>query len=151
VGRIDPGSGSCVFTGQAVLSIPALIAFTSARLSFEVRPFTEGTVIGGSLAPESFPVPDTVLDAVLAGIGDAATATGTICGVVEAICASVGIASPPGEGRASLVAAQASAVPTANMRSMGMDDDLWETYCISSTEELLVRGVRSDLGDLSAC
>jgi hypothetical protein len=25
-----------------------------------------------------------------------------------------------------------------------MDDDLWETYCISSTEELLVRG---DFGD----
>jgi hypothetical protein len=34
---------------------------------------------------------------------------------------------------------------------MGMDDDLWKTYGISSTEELLVRGIRSvrgDFGDL---
>ena len=130
-----------------MLSIPALIAFTRARLSFRVRPFTEGTVIGGSLSAESFPVPDAVLDAVLAGIGDAAAATGTTCGVGEpAICASVGTASPPGEGRASLDAAQASAVASVNERSMGMDDDLWETYCISSMDELVIRSVRGDGG-----
>jgi hypothetical protein len=119
-----------------VLSSPALIAFTRARLSFRVRPFTEGTVIGGSLAAESLPV----LDTVLAGIGEAAAATGTICGAGEpAIRALLATASPPGEGgRASLVAAQASAVARVNERSMGMDDNLWETYCISSTEELLV-------------
>ena len=127
---------------KLILIVPALIAFTSARLSFDVRPFTEGTVIGGSLATESFPVPGAVLDAVLAGIGDAATATGTICGAGDAvICVPAGTASPPGDGRASLAAAQASALANANKRSMGMDDDLWETYCISSTEELLIRGV----------
>jgi hypothetical protein len=48
-----------------VFSIPALIAFTSARLSFLVRPLTEGTVIGGSLDVESTGAPDEVLDAVL--------------------------------------------------------------------------------------
>jgi hypothetical protein len=132
-----------------VFSIPALIAFTRARLSFRVRPFTEGTVIGGSLAAESLPVPDAVLDAVLAGIGEAAAATGTICGAGEpAIRALVATASLPGEGGcASLVAAQANAVARVNERSMGMDDDLWETYCISSTEELVVRSVRSVRGD----
>jgi len=58
--------------------------------------------------------------------------------------ALVATASPPGEGGcASLVAAQANAVARVNERSMGMDDDLWETYCISSTEELVVRSVRS--------
>jgi len=108
-----------------VLSIPALIAFTRARLSFRVRPFTEGTVIGGSLAAESFPVLGTVRDVLLACIGEAAAATGTICGAGEpAACASVGIASPPGEGRASLAAAQASAVASISERSTGMDDDL---------------------------
>jgi len=122
-----------------VFSIPALIALTRARLSFRVRPFTEGTVIGGFLAAECFPAPDSVLDAVLGRIGDSAAATGTICGVGEpAIRALVATASPPGEGgRASLVAAQASAVARVNEISMGMDDNLWETYCISSTEELL--------------
>jgi hypothetical protein len=119
-----------------VLSIPALTALTSAMLSFDVRPFTDGTVIGGSLAAVSFPIPDAVLDVVLTRIGLAAAATGTICGVDEAIRASVGTASPPGEGRASLAAAQASAVASVNERSMGMDVDLWDSYCISSMEEL---------------
>jgi len=64
-----------------VFSIPALIAFTSATLSFAVRPFTEGTVIGGSLAAESFPTANAVIDAVLAGIGDDEAATATACGV----------------------------------------------------------------------
>jgi hypothetical protein len=71
------------------------------------------------------------------GIGVAATATGTTCGVDEAMLPLVVMASPPGEGRASLAAAHASA--RVSERSMEMDDDLWETYCISSTEELLIR------------
>jgi hypothetical protein len=96
----------------------------------------------------SFPPPEVVVDVVPGGIGVAATATGTTCGVEEASCASAGIASPPGEGRASLVAAQASAVASVNEISMGMDDDLWETYCISSMEESLVR---SDWGDYLPC
>jgi hypothetical protein len=121
-----------------VLSIPASTALTKARLSFDVRPFTEGTVIRGCLTAVSLPAPDAGLDVVAGRIGVAAAATGTICGGEEAICPSVEIASPPGEGRASLVAAQASAVASVNERSMGMDDDLWETYCISSTEELLI-------------
>jgi hypothetical protein len=73
---------------------------------------------------------------VLGVIGVAAAATRTTFGVDEAIWPSVAIASPPGEGRASLAAAHASAVARMSERSMGMDDDLWETYCISSMEEL---------------
>src|SRR5450756_2903093 len=68
-GRMEPGSGGTVFTGQLVFSSPALTAFTSARLSFLVRPFTEGTVIGGSLAAESVPTLDAVLEAVLGAVG----------------------------------------------------------------------------------
>jgi hypothetical protein len=87
----------------------------------------------------------TVLDAVLAGIGEAAAATVTICGAgAPAIRALLATASPPGEGGcASLVAAQAS-VARINEISMGMDDNLWETFCISSTEELVDRSVRGD-------
>jgi hypothetical protein len=107
-----------------VLSFPALTAFTRARLSFDVRPFTEGTVTGGSFAAESLPTPDGVLDAILISGGVAAAATGTSCGVDDAtICASVGSDSPPGVGRASLLAAQASAV-ISTKESMGMVDDL---------------------------
>ena len=65
-GRIDPGSGAAVFTGQSVLFIPAFIALTNAMLSFFVRPETEGTVIGGSFA-ESGAIPLAVLEAV--GVG----------------------------------------------------------------------------------
>jgi hypothetical protein len=72
---MEPGSGGAVFTGQAVFSSPALTAFTSARLSFLVRPFTEGTVIGGSLAAESLAVLDAVLEAVFDGVDEAAPAT----------------------------------------------------------------------------
>jgi hypothetical protein len=134
-------------TGQSVLSIPALTAFTRARLSFDVRPLTEGTVTGGSLTAESLPSADVVLEAVLAT--GAAAATGTSWGVDDAtIRPSVGIDSPPGEGRASLLAAHPSAVANENMRIMGIDD-LWETYCISSMEELLIRignGIRAPAG-----
>jgi len=80
-GRIEPGSGGAVFTGHSGLVSPALIAFTRARLSFLVRPLTDGTVIGGALATESFPTLETVLDAVLdaEGIG-----VGVVAGVDEA-------------------------------------------------------------------
>jgi hypothetical protein len=62
-GRIDPGSGGAVFTGQSLFLRPAFTAITSAMLSFFVRPFTVGTVIGGSFAAaESFALPDGVLD-----------------------------------------------------------------------------------------
>src|SRR5665647_1278328 len=51
-GRIEPGSGSAVLTGQRVSFVPARIAETRARLSRLFRPGTAGTVIGGTL-PES--------------------------------------------------------------------------------------------------
>jgi hypothetical protein len=104
-----------------VLSIPALIAFTSARLSFFVRPFTEGTVTGGSLAAVSFPAPDTVLAVLVPPTGDAA-ATGTICGVDEAVCTSLGTDSPPGEGLESRAAAQASAVANVKEKNMPREE-----------------------------
>ncbi|HMJ07129.1 MAG TPA: hypothetical protein VK474_12790 [Chthoniobacterales bacterium] len=118
--------------------MPALTAFTSARLSLLVRPFTDGTVIGGSFAAESFPTPGVVLDAVLDGTG---------CGFVTWIAGSVdvptvwlsvGIVSEPGVGRASLPEAQANTPRSANAENLRTDAILIETYCISSTEELLI-------------
>jgi hypothetical protein len=89
-------------------------------------------VTGGSLAAESFPAPGAVLDVVLAWIGDAATATGTTCGVDElAICPSGGIDSPPGDGRASLLAAQANAVIRVNEKNMQREEYLDEAECIN--------------------
>ena len=117
-GRTDPESGCCVFTGQAVLSLPALTAFTSARLSFDVRPFTEGTVTRGSLTAVS-PATETVLGVVVPPRGDAAAA---ICGVDGAFWASLGIASPPGEGLPSLAAAQASAVANVKEKNMRREE-----------------------------
>jgi len=69
---------------------------------------------GGALAAGSFPAPETVLGVVVLPTGDAAAATGTICDVDEAIWASLGTDSAPGDGLESLAAAQASAV--ANVR-----------------------------------
>src|SRR4051812_20425398 len=77
-GRIDPGSGAAVCTGQAVFFIPAFTAITSAMLSFLVRPLMVGTAIGGSFATGSPAVPEAVLDAVLA-----APLTGVAAGVLE--------------------------------------------------------------------
>jgi hypothetical protein len=68
-GRIEPGSGGAVFTGHAVFSKPALTAFTRARLSFFVRPLTEGTVIGGAFGAESVSTLEGVLEAVFGGAG----------------------------------------------------------------------------------
>jgi hypothetical protein len=69
---MEPGSGGGVLTGQLVFFNPAVTALTSARLSFLVRPFTDGTVTGGSMA-ESAPTFDAVLDAVVvvAGVDEA--------------------------------------------------------------------------------
>jgi hypothetical protein len=116
--------------------MPALTAFTSARLSLLVRPFTDGTVTGGSFAAESFPTPGVVLDEVLseAGWGFVTWIAGRED--VATVWLSVGIASEPGVGRASLLEAHASAPRSANAENLWMDDILIETYCISSTEEL---------------
>src|SRR6266481_6519356 len=151
-GRIDPGSGGGVFTGHRVFSSPAVTAFTSARLSFLVRPFTEGTVIAVSLAVESLPTVDAVLDAVVGvngvddGVDEAAPATP--CGTAAASDRPAGGSSAaPGTDRASLLAAQASEAMRANDESMGIDEDLSKTYCISSTEGLLICGGGSRAGN----
>ena len=107
-----------------MFSSPAVTAFTSARLSFLVRPFTEGTVIGGSLAAESV---DAVLEAVVGvngadGVDEAVPATP--CGAVASGGPAGGSSAAPGIGRASLLAAQASAAMRANGRSMGIDEGL---------------------------
>src|SRR4029078_11907237 len=69
-GRIEPGSGGAVFTGQSLFLRPPLTAITSAMLSFLLRPLTGGTVIGGSLAAvESLaPLAAPVLDAARPGL-----------------------------------------------------------------------------------
>ena len=129
-GRIEPGSGGAVFTGQSGLVSPALIAFTRARLSFFVRPLTDGTVIGGALATESLPRLEAVLEAELDAEGAGVTA-----GVDEALwlmpwaeavgsVPSGGMPSIPGAGRPSLLAAQARDPIRANAMSTGIDDDL---------------------------
>ena len=139
-GRIEPGSWVAVFTGQAEFSSPALTAFTSARLSFFVRPFTEGTVTGGSFAVESLPALLPVLEAagVVDELGEAAAGTaGTPWVVATATVDSAGgICSAPGDGRASLLAAQPSRAMTRRL-SKGMDE-YRRKGCISSTEELAI-------------
>ena len=103
-----------------------------------VRPFTDGTVIGGSFAVESFPTPGGVLDAVFgeAGCGFVTWIAGSVD--MATVWLSVGIVSEPGVGRASLLEAQASAPRSANDENLWTDDIPRETYCISSTEELLI-------------
>jgi hypothetical protein len=114
-----------------VFFIPTLTAFTSSRLSLLVRPLTVGTVTGGSLAAESFPMRDAVLDEVFP-LEIVAPATGAeapfdgmlalaadpvrtaACEVEDAaVGESLGIDSPVGDGRASLLAAQASEATSA--------------------------------------
>jgi hypothetical protein len=124
-----------------VFSIPAFTAWTSATLSFLVRPFTEGTVTGGSFAAESFLAPDIVLDVVAAvpagmGWGLATWIAGSVDVATDWL--SVDIPSAPGVGRASLPDAQAKMPSNANAEILWTDDILRETYCISSTEELSI-------------
>src|SRR2546423_15021552 len=54
-GSMAPGNCGAVFTGQAVFFIPAFTAFTSAMLSFLVRPLMVGTEIGGAFSAASLP------------------------------------------------------------------------------------------------
>ena len=93
-----------------------------------MRPFTEGTVIGGSFAAESLPTLDAVLEA-LVGVNGADGAReeepATPCGAALASDGTAGGSSAaPGIGRASLLAAQASEAMRANDMSMGIDEDL---------------------------
>lgn len=136
-GRIAPGNCGAVLTGHAVFTIPALTALTSAMLSFLVRPFTDGTVIGGSFAVESLPVPLAVLDAVTpvvvgTGVADELVVPVTPAADATAGDASGGITSPPGVGRASLLAAQAREAKIAKGMSTLMDEYLLSKLrCIS--------------------
>lgn len=127
-GRIEPGSGGGVFTGQSGLSNPAVMAFTRARLSFFVRPLTEGTDIGGSFGAESFPIVDAVLEAVLGVVG---VATGVDDAAVTPWAEAVGSVpsggrpSTPGAGCASLLAAQPSDATKANEARIVIHENLF--------------------------
>jgi len=107
------------------------MAFTRARLSFFVRPFTDGTVIGGSLSAESLAAVAPVLDAVLdAGVDEAAPVTP--CGAVARRGPAGGSASTPGDGCASLLAAQARDAISAKEVNTGIDEYLLNTIrCMS--------------------
>jgi hypothetical protein len=102
-------------------------------------------VTTGPLAAESLPAFDAVLEAVVevdrvdvvGGVDDAVPAT-PCCVAAATDRPAGGSSSTPGDGRASLLAAQASEDRRAKETSTGIDDDLWETYCISSTQELLI-------------
>ena len=117
-GRIEPGSGGAVLTGQSGFLSPAETAFTNARLSFFVRPFTDGTVTGGAFAAEFPPAVDVVLEAVLnvESVDEAVTAAAAASGGPAG-----GICSVPGDGRVSLLAAHASEVASAKEMSMGIE------------------------------
>jgi len=147
---MEPGSGGGVLTGQSVFFIPTLTAFTSSRLSLFVRPFTVGTVIGGSFDAESFPVAERVLDEVLPAVaGDESPVPddgvpGTWATALEAtplafddpatrdpadaddatFWVSMGIDSPAGDGRASLLAAQAREAASAKDKISEIEPDL---------------------------
>src|SRR3954470_2759809 len=138
-GRIEPGSGGGVRTGHAVLFIPALTAITSAMLSFLVRPFIVGTVIGGSLEAESPAVLDALLDAVPRVVPALATV-----GVLEAVAAgritsvdelsrrpSIWTWSPVAAGRAPLLAAQAAGATNETTSSDSDEYLLNRVECIS--------------------
>src|SRR4029077_3349000 len=97
---------------------------------FFVRPFTEGTVTGGSLAEESFAVPSVVLEAAFDAMGavgavdDALPVTPWGAGDA-ARKPSGGIVATPGEGRASLLAAQASEAASTSDTSIGIENSLF--------------------------
>ena len=114
-----------------------------------VRPFTLGTVIGGSFDAESLAaverVPDDVLPAVAADespvpadglLGTCATAleaiplafddpaTRDLPDADAAFCVSMGTDSPAGDGRASLLAAQAREAPSMRDKISEIEPDL---------------------------
>jgi hypothetical protein len=77
----------------------------------------------------------------LAVVGEAGCGLVTwIAGSVDVptVWLSVGTASEAGVGRASLLEAHATALRRANAENIWTDGILRETYCISSTEELLI-------------
>jgi hypothetical protein len=140
-GRIDPGSGGAVFTGQPVVFIPSRTAFTSSRLSLLVRPFTVGTEIGRALAV-SLPVLDGVLDAVVdldpllvltlalepevlvVGAPTVAVVAATLSVIcVEELADKLSF----GDGVASLLAAQPSDAATAKTVSAEKRENLSDT------------------------
>jgi hypothetical protein len=131
-GRIEPGSGGAVLTGQSGFLSPAETAFTNARLSFFVRPFTDGTVTGGTVtggafARESLPAVDGVLEAVLnvESVEEAVTAFPLAAAAASGGPAG-GISAIPGDGRVSLLAAQASEVASAKETSMIIEKYLFD-------------------------
>jgi hypothetical protein len=83
------------------------------------------------LAAESFAVPRVVLEAAsdaagaVGGVDDALPVTPWGAGVT-AREPSGGIASTPGEGRTSLLAAQASEAASTNDTSMGIENSLFD-------------------------
>src|SRR5881275_1043802 len=135
-GRMDPGSGAAVCTGQAVFFMPALTAITRAMLSFLVRPLMVGTAIGGSAAAESLPFVAAVLDAVprigapadeALGVLDATANAGP---VDEAVLASLPSWFPLADARASLPA-QPNPVASERLRSATEEYLLSRIECIS--------------------
>jgi hypothetical protein len=88
-------------------------------------------VTGGALAAESFAVPRVVLEAAfdaagaVGGVDDALPVT-PWGAAVAAREPSGGIASTPGEGRASLFAAQASEAASTNDVSIGIENNLFD-------------------------
>ncbi len=120
-GRIEPGSGAAVLTGQSGFLSPAETALTNARLSFFVRPFTDGTVTGGAFAAESLPAFDVVLEDVLNVESVEEAVTAFPCADAVSGGPAGGISSITGDGRVSLLAAHASEVASANEMSMIME------------------------------
>src|SRR5512141_3218521 len=97
-GRIDPGSGGTVFTGQRVSFIPARIAETRARLSRPLRPGTGGTVMRGAF-PESagFGGATFVESIAMTVTGSSAVpiAAGGVAGWASLVAQAVRSARPP--------------------------------------------------------
>lgn len=110
-GRIEPGNGAGVLTGQSALFLPARIALMRAMLSFLVRPATDGTVIGGSLGVVSAAIVAVVLDALVPAGASGVTAVGVDVAAASAFSVAVAVDMsgwPPGGSRSSAVVAPAS-------------------------------------------
>ena len=129
-GRIAPGSCGAVRTGHAVFFRPAFTALTSARLSFFVRPLMVGTTTGGSFGAESLPATLAVLEAAPEVVDPEVVETDAI--VDDATDGVAGGTSPPGDGCASLAAAQARAAAAVKQMSGIIDRYLKNSLgCIS--------------------
>src|SRR5688500_3456587 len=82
-GRIEPGRGSAVFTGHPVTFIPPRIAETSARLSFLLRPGTDGTVMAAGFALSAFARDASVAESIATTCTGSSAGALTIGGVVD--------------------------------------------------------------------